>query len=301
MKKTKVKQKVLVVVGPTASGKSALAVRLAKKFSGEVISADSRQVYRGLDIGTGKITKRQMQGIRHHLLDVVNPGQTFTASDFVRLGRQAVEGITKRGKLPIIAGGTGFYIDALLGTISVPEVPPNKKLRASLKKKSVPQLFAQLKQLDPRRAKIIERKNPVRLIRAIEIAKALGKVPPQNSTMIYRSKILGLRVSDAGLRKKIHTRLLARIRQGMITEAQRLRRNSLSLKRMRELGLEYRFLADYLEKKIAKEELLNRIERGNIEYAKRQMRWFKRNKKIHWHSPTELKRIEKKVKRFFKN
>src|SRR5580693_2616583 len=129
-------QKVLVIVGPTASGKSALAVALAKKFKGEIISADSRQVYRGLNIGTGKITKREMRGVPHHLLDVVSPKKIFTAHDFVTHARRAISNIAKRGKLPIIAGGTGFYIDALVGRIVLPDVPVDEKLRARLEKKS---------------------------------------------------------------------------------------------------------------------------------------------------------------------
>src|SRR3989344_3885695 len=160
------KQKVLVIVGPTSSGKSALAVELARTFGGEVISADSRQVYRGLNIGTGKISKREMRGVRHHLLDEVSPHRIFTAHDFVEKGRAAISDIAMRGKLPIIAGGTGFYIDALVGKIALPNVPPNKKLRAQLEKKTAKQLFTMLKKRDPRRAKSIDPHNKRRLVRA---------------------------------------------------------------------------------------------------------------------------------------
>src|SRR6185503_17927169 len=154
------KQKVLVIVGPTSSGKSALAVRLAKRLNGEVISADSRQIYKGLNIGTGKITMREMNGVRHLLLDVSSPKKVFTANDYVRLGRQAIQDISLRGKLPIICGGTGFYIDALLGRVLLADVPPNKKLRSRLSKLSVRKLHAMLQKKDVLRAKTIDRNNP---------------------------------------------------------------------------------------------------------------------------------------------
>ena len=184
-------QKLIVILGPTASGKSDMAVKLAKRFNGEVVSADSRQVYKGLDIGTGKITKKEMQGVKHHLLDVANPKKQFTASDFVDLTSGLIRQIVNRRKVPIICGGTGFYIDALLGDKQIPEVPPNLKLRKELEKKSVEKLFEILKKLDPERAKNIDAKNPRRLIRAIEICKVLGRVPKlhtRNSKSQTRNK-----------------------------------------------------------------------------------------------------------------
>lgn len=170
-------EKILVILGPTSTGKTALSIRLAKRLNGEVISADSRQVYKGLDIGSGKVTKREMKGVPHHLLDIANPKNVFSADDFVKAGRAAVADIISRGKLPLVVGGTGFYIDALLGTIPLPDVAPNPKLRKTLSGKELAWLQARLKRLDPARAKTIDMKNPVRLIRAIEIATALGKVP----------------------------------------------------------------------------------------------------------------------------
>ncbi len=275
--------RILVIVGPTASGKSALAVRLARKLDGEVISADSRQVYKGLDIGTGKITKKEMRGIPHHMMDIVNPSSVFTAHDFIVHGRKAIEDILARGKVPIICGGTGFYIDALLGHITLPDVPANPTLRKRLSQKSPRQLFTILKKLDLKRAKSIDAHNPVRLIRAIEIAKTLGKVPVRKQTPLpYRLEWLGIKLNDATLRKRIHKRLLARMKEGMLREAKRLHREGLSYKRMSELGLEYRYLADFLQKKIDKTELLRKIEQGNIEYTKRQMTYWRRNKEIKW-------------------
>lgn len=285
------RQKVIVIVGPTASGKSAYAVTLARKIGGEVISADSRQVYKGLNIGTGKITKKEMRGVPHHLLDVVSPKKVFTAHDFVERGRAAIEDILAREKTPIICGGTGFYIDALLGRMPLPNVPPNPVLRARLEKKSAPQLFVMLQKLDPRRVKNIDRHNPVRLVRAIEIAKALGKVPTAEeqgdaSRFTARRRLavqwIGLNPSDIILRVKIKRRLVQRMKMGMVAEAKKLHKKGLSYKRMYELGLEYRYLALFLQKKISKEEMLVQLENKIWDYAQRQMRWWKRNSEIKW-------------------
>ena len=174
-------RKVIVILGQTATGKSALAVKIAKKINGEIISADSRQIYKGLDIGTGKITKKEMRGVPHHLLDVANPKKKFSVAEYQKLANSAIAEIITKGKTPIICGGTGFYIDAITKGIIFPEVPPNAKLRKTLEKKSTEQLFDMLKNFDKSRARNIKEKkeqnNKVRLIRAIEIAKALGKVP----------------------------------------------------------------------------------------------------------------------------
>jgi tRNA dimethylallyltransferase len=179
--KTETKIPILVIVGPTASGKTGLAIKLAKERNGEVISADSRQVYKGLDIGTGKVTTAEMDGVKHHLLDVADPKKVFSVSDFQKLGRSAILDIHSRGKLPIVAGGTGFYIQALVDGLVLPEVPPNKTLRKRLEKLSLPELLSELKALDEQRLLTVDTNNPVRIIRAIEIAEALGKVPPLKS------------------------------------------------------------------------------------------------------------------------
>ncbi len=291
--------KIIVIVGPTASGKSALAVKLARRFNGEVISADSRQVYRGLNIGTGKITKRAMRGVPHHLLDVASPSRQYSAGQFKRDATKALRYIVANNKLPIICGGTGFYIDAVLGNISVPEVPPNTKLRKQLGRKTAPQLFTLLKKLDPRRARTIDPHNPVRLIRAIEIAKALGKVPTNNKQpATYNTLKIGLRLPDSELKQKIHVRLFARIREGVVAEARRLHRQGLSWKRMEALGLEYRYLAFYLQGKVTKEEMLKKLETKIWHYAKRQMHWWKKDPHITWYRPTQKKAITSKIKKF---
>ncbi len=281
------KQKLIVILGPTASGKSDLAVKLAKKNNGEVISADSRQVYKGLNIGTGKITKKEMRGVKHHLLDVADPKKQFSVSDFIDLTNKAVVQIVKLGKVPIVCGGTGFYIDSLLGDKQVPEVPPNAKLRKQLEKKSTEKLFKILQKLDPRRAKNIDAKNPRRLVRAIEICKAMGKVPllqtfSSKLKVNYEVLKIGIKIADEELKKRINKRLEKRLKQGMIAETRKLHKQGLSYKRMRELGLEYRRLADYLENKITRPELTSLLQAEIWHYAKRQITWFKKDKSIKW-------------------
>jgi len=273
----------IVILGPTASGKSALAVEIARLAGGEVVSADSRQVYRGLDIGSGKITKREMRGIPHHLLDIADPKRQFSVARYKKLADRAIADIVKRGRLPILCGGTGFYSNAVAENISLPEVSPDNTLRKELAKKRAPELYTMLQKLDPMRAETVEEGNPRRLIRAIEIAKALGEVPrahagKRNHKVLY----IGLNPGEQALRENIHSRLLARMGRGMVAEAKKLRARGISLRRMEELGLEYRYLALYLQNKISREAMLQEIEAKSWQFAKRQMRWWKRNEKIQW-------------------
>jgi tRNA dimethylallyltransferase len=301
----KIKDKVIVIVGPTSSGKSEWAVALAQKLNGEVISADARQVYRGLNIGTGKITEREKQGINHHLLDVANPHRKFSASDFKRLGEKAITKIRKKNRLPIIAGGTGFYIDVLLDRIPLPAIKPNAKLRQSLEKLDTKELYNQLNKLDPRRAKTIDRHNRPRLIRAIEIAKELGQVPTIKIKKTDDQKVLwlGIKTNHQELKEKISNRLKKRLRQGLIAEVKNLRQpivgRGLSNKRLWALGLEYRYINLYLENQLSKTEMLSKLEQEIIKYAKRQMTWFKANQQINW--AEDYQSAEKLVKHFLEN
>jgi tRNA dimethylallyltransferase len=277
-----VKPKIVVICGPTAVGKSDFAVAYALKHNGEVISADSRQVYKGLNIGSGKITKKEMKGVSHYLLDIVSPKKIFTVSDFQKLGGEAIKKILAKKKLPIICGGTGFYIDALVSGVILPEVKPNKELRTKIQKLSTEKLFKMLEKLDSARARTIDKHNKVRLIRAIEIAKALGKVPLLTKESPYEVTYIGLTLSGEILKERIRARLLKRLKQGMITEAKNLHRKGLSWKRMEALGLEYKYLALFLQGKISKPEMIENLLREICQYAKRQMTWFKRNEEIKW-------------------
>lgn len=297
----KVKPKIIVILGPTATGKSALTVSVAKAINGEVISSDSRQVYKGLDLGSGKITVKEMLGVPHHLLDVENPKKIFTVEDFKNLGENAVEKILRKDKIPIICGGTGFYIDALINAVTFPHVFPNPILRKKLQNFDALKLYKILKKLDQNRAKSIDPKNKVRLIRAIEIAKKLGNVPKLTQTKRFDTLKIGLDLPNSILKDKILFRLTDRINKGMVNEVRQLHKKGLSWKRLESFGLEYRFIAMYLEKKISSDEMLTTIQKETLRYAKRQRTWFKRDKEIIWFTkttPSEIRKIKIKVNRF---
>jgi tRNA dimethylallyltransferase len=303
------KPKVIAVVGPTSSGKTALGIYLAQKLGGEVVSADSRQVYKGLNIGTGKVTKKEMAGVPHYLLDVASPKKVFSADDFKKLGERAITSIYRSKKIPIVVGGTGLYADVLLGRMVLPEVPPNLRLRAKLEKKSITELYALLLKKDPERAKNIEPEHKRRLVRALEIAEVLGKNPSKasamgglpNEALPYDVLWLGLNPPQNILHKKIMSRLHARLKAGMLAEAKKLHAGGLSYKRMEALGLEYRAMAQYLRKESRRKVGIptvfdaSGLERAIPHYAKRQLRWFKRNKTIVWvKNKTEALKLAKK-------
>ncbi len=291
--------KIIAVLGPTSSGKSDLAVLLALNFNGEIVSADSRQVYRGLDIATGKITQEEMKGVPHHLLDIADPRERYTVSHFKRDAESAIDNILSRGKLPIICGGTMQYINAVTENFITPEILPDEKLRNELAKKSCEELFEELEKLDPRRAEEIDRNNPRRLVRAIEIALSIGKVPEiPNVPKKYDTLKIGIAVDKETLRARIQERTEKRLKQGMVEEAKHLHAGGLSFERMRELGLEYRYLADYLEGKISEEKLKEEICFKDWQYAKRQMTWMKRDEKIQWFSLLETPAILSLVENF---
>jgi tRNA dimethylallyltransferase len=275
--------KIIIVLGPTASGKSDLAVFLARRYGGEIISADSRQVYKGLDIGSGKITEREMYGVPHYLLDVASPKRIFSVERYKRLAERAIRDILKRGKLPIICGGTAQYINAVLYDHDFPAVKPNMKLRNLLEKKSTEELFAMLQEKDPVRAASIDRHNPRRLIRALEIIISTNKpILPLAKNPQYTFLKIGITRSDEVLRKRIHDRLLKRMRQGMLKEVEKLHGSGLSWKRLDDLGLEYRFISRYLRNLISREDMLSQLEIAIWHYTKRQMTWWKHDKEIHW-------------------
>ena len=283
------KPKILVILGQTATGKSDVAVDLAKKFKGEVISADSRQVYKGMDIGTGKVTKKEMKGVPHYLLDVTDPKKRFSVVDYQRQALKKIQDIIKKRKIPIIVGGTGFYIESLVNDAEFPVAPVNNAFRKKLEKKSAAELFRILKKMDLRRASEIDPKNPIRLIRAIELATAFVKVPviSKEPRKEYEILQIGLRPHPEILKAKIKYRLLKRIDMGMIKEVQNLREKGLSWKRMHELGLEYRYVALFLQNKINKGEMIEGLSNAIWQYAKRQDTWFKRDPLIHWYDPTK--------------
>ena len=271
------KPKIIVILGQTATGKSTLAVSIAKKLKGEIISADSRQVYKGLNIGTGKIDKKEMRGVLHHLLDVANPKSKFSVAEYQKQAIYVIAEIQKRGKFPIICGGTGFYIDAITKGIVFPEVPPNIKLRKELYSKSAIALFEYFKKMDRESEKNIDSKNKVRLVRAIEIAKYLGEVPrPKANPLPYQFIKIGLYLPPDKLKNKVEQRVKKMFKDGLLKEIEKLKRAGVSDKRLKEFGFEYN---NPTPEKVIKE---------TLKYAKRQMTWFKRDKEIKWFDASAL-------------
>jgi len=295
------RNKLIVILGPTASGKTDLSIKLSKKFNGEIVSADSRQVYKGMDVGSGKVTKKEMNGIPHYLLDVANPKTRFSVAQYQKLALKAIKNIQTKNKLPFLVGGTGFYIQSIVDNIIIPEVKPDWKLREKLEKLTVEQMFEKLKKIDLVRAKSIDRYNPRRLVRALEIVLKTGKRVP-TITHIKSPNInilqIGVIKSQKELRNLINKRLLKRLKDNvMINEVKKLRK-SLSWKRLEEFGLEYRHVAQYLQNKISYKEMINKIQIESEHYAKRQVTWFKRDKRINWIK--NYKQADNFIKNFLK-
>jgi tRNA dimethylallyltransferase len=312
-------KKILVILGPTSSGKSDIAIKLAKKNGGEIISADSRQIYRGMDIGTGKIHGAWSMehgafisaGIHHHMIDIVSTKTSYNVVKFKKQTEKIIEDILQRGKLPIICGGTGFWIQAIVDDVNFPEVKPDWKLRKKLEKHSADKLFAMLKKLDPIRAKNIDAKNKVRLIRAIEICKSIKKVPPfytptlekggdkkKSPNTKYHFLQMGLKLSKEELYKNIEKRVLVRFKQGMIKEVEKIHSQGLSWKKIQSFGLAYFWIPLYLQNIISKAELVEKVIQAEKNYAKRQMTWFKWDKRIMWLN--NYRGINKTVNNFLK-
>ena len=275
---------IITIVGPTASGKSALAIDLALALGGEVISADSRQVYRGMDIGTGKVTPEETRGVPHHLLNIADPvTDTYTATDFKYDAEAAITDIVSRGTIPIICGGTFFYLDVLRGKMQPAPVPPNPPLRAELEALPLPALLEHLYSIDQRRATTIDTKNPRRLIRAIEIATALGHVPePIVTDSPYEWKMFGIEITPETLRTRIASRLDERLTAGMTHEVADLRTQGVSDERLISFGLEYRFITEHLRGDYDYETMRTKLYYAICQYAKRQRTWLRRDDTITW-------------------
>ena len=300
--------KIIVILGPTASGKSSAAIQLAKKFNGEILSADSRQIYRGMDIGTGKIEGKSSNikgkkiflstGIAHYGIDIASPKTDYNVAKFKKYADRVIVDILQRGKVPIIAGGTGFWIKSIVDNVTYPEVAPNQLLRSMLRNKTTEELFAMLKKLDPNRAKSIDAKNPVRLVRAIEICKAIGKVPMLKSeNKKYDFLQIGIAREKEELDERIKINVKKRFGSSMIEEVQKLHAAGLSWKKMESFGLSYKFIPQYLKNKnSSEEELIEKIYATEKDYAKRQMTWFKKDPRIVW--LPDYQKIEKIVEEF---
>jgi tRNA dimethylallyltransferase len=313
------KNKVIVISGPTSSGKTKLAVELAFKFGGEIVSADSRQVYKGMDIGTGKdlaeysiVSKVKGQKLKvikipYHLIDVAKPTEQFDLAKYQKLAFNAIGDILERGKLPIVAGGSGLYLQAIVDNYVLSSTGPDEKLRRKLEKLSVEVLYKKLSEINKKFALKLnnsERNNERRLIRYIEIlSKKTKKQENKKANFNYNFVILGLNWPREVLNERIHKRLIDRLeKENMIGEVKRLHKEGVSWKKLESFGLEYKFISLYLQKKLNYEEMVEKLNIASSQFAKRQMSWFRRwerrGRKIVW--VKKYNQAEKIVKEFIK-
>ncbi len=270
--------KIYVVCGPTSTGKSDHAVKLALKVNGEVISADSRQVYIGMDLGTGKITKEEMKGVPHHLLDIKNPNEEFSVEEFQRLAFEKIEDIISRGKVPILCGGTGFYIQSVTDNVIFQEIKPNKELRAELEEKTIEELKQILEKIPKEEGVKVDTENKRRLIRAIEIGEFMGTLACiKRGEQKYDFEFIYLDKPDEELKERIALRLEKRLKAGMVDEVKNLHEEGVSWERLESFGLEYKYIAEFLQGKIDEETMKEEIKIKSRQYAKRQRTWFKRS------------------------
>lgn len=271
--------KLIVIEGTNASGKSGLGVELACRYGGEIISADSRQVFARLDLGSGKITPEEMKGVPHHLIDVCQPGDFFSMADFQRLAYAAIDDIIKRGKIPFLVGGTGLYVDAVADGYELSDCPPDLALRAHLETFDTPALYEMLKEKLPDTE--IEPRNRNRVMRALERLAADDYHPGRRSPR-YQVLRLGVTWEREILRQRIDQRLERRLQQGMVEEVKALLDEGVSPEFLMKLGLEYRYLTRYLRDEIGYGQMVEELSGAIKKFAKRQMTWFRRTRDIHW-------------------
>ena len=286
------KQDMICVAGPTASGKTALAVELALRLGGEVISCDSMQIYRGMDIGTAKPTVEEMRGVPHHLLDVADPDEAFSVSRYVALADAAVQDIRSRGRLPIVAGGTGLYMDSLVlgrAFAPFPETGKRQALEREAEEGGIEPLLARLRAVDPAAAERLHPSDRKRIIRALEVYEETGRTITQHNEESkrlppkYKALWLGLRFEPrALLYERIDRRVLQMMDQGLVREVEGLLRRGISPKATAMQAIGYKEIAAALHGACTMDEAVAAIQQGSRRYAKRQLTWFRRNPELHW-------------------
>ena len=285
------KQQIIVILGPTACGKTALSVAVAQRFNCEIISADSMQVYQGMDIGSAKIKPAEQKGIPHHLLDIMPPNEAFSVADFHRLADQAIADISSRGKLPLICGGTGLYINSLVApynfSSSIDSDPQiREKLRLEFEKNGGEDMYQRLQQIDPHYASKIHPHDSRRLIRALEIYDVSGKAPSElqqeNQPVKYRPIMIGLIADRAKIYRLNEQRIELMLDEGLVEEVKKLLDVGVSRDAVSMQGLGYKQIAAYLAGEITLDEAVDILKRDTRRFAKRQITWFKRDPRICW-------------------
>lgn len=280
------KAALVVIIGPTASGKSALGIALAQRFNGEIVSADSRQVYRGLDIGTAKVTPAERALVPHHLLDVADPQDIYTVSQFQHDAIAAINDILARHRQPFLVGGSPHYIQAVIDNLDIPHVPPQPELRAELETRPLPDLLAQLEELDPQSAAIIDRNNPRRVLRALEVCLVSGKPFSEQRGMnhpLYNNLLSGIQWPRDVLYRRIDKRIDERMELGLVQEVENLLARGLKHERLETLGLEYRFVSRWLRSEFTDEaEMVQRLKYATHDFVRRQLSWFRKDQRILW-------------------
>ncbi len=294
----------IAIVGPTAVGKTALAIRLAEDFQGEIVSADSRQVYRGMDIGTAKPTAEEQRRVPHCLIDLINPGEAFTLAQYQRLAYMAIAGVHARGRLPLLVGGSGLYVRAVLEGLTIPRVAPNPARRAELEQADAATLYARLQQLDPRASARIDPRNKRRVIRAIEVCEATGK--PVSTLQVrkapnYRVLRIGLTLPREELYRRINARVDAMMAAGLVDEVRRLLAKGYDLDTPSMSGLGYRQIALYVKGEATLDEAVRLLKRDTRRFVHHQYSWFRPDDvRIDWFdlSTTRYEAVRDRVAQF---
>ena len=332
--------KIIVLLGPTASGKTDLGIILAKKFNGEIISADSRQVYRGMSVGTGKpngvwqdgqrqgilrvvypdprvgaqddgdvqddnARKREyiVEGVPHYLMDIIEPDEDFTLSDFKKMAEEKIWDILKRGKMPIIVGGTGLYVWSIVDNLDMPAVAPDAALRVELEKKSLEEQVKLLEEKDPETAKKIDLKNPRRVLRALEVCLDSGKSfveQRKQAPPLFNALQIGLNWPRTEIYERIEKRIDGQIKDGWVGETEDLVKAGFDWKLPSMSGIGHKQLGEYLRGEKTLEKAIEEIKQKTRNYAKRQVTWFKRDKRIKWIDKNNLDEAIELVKNFIK-
>ena len=285
------KPKVIVICGPTASGKTSLSVELAKKCNGEIISADSMQIYKDMNIGTAKVTQEEMQGIKHYMIDIVSPTERYSVAEFKVQAEKAIEEILKKGKTPIIAGGTGLYVNSLIYNIQYNDIKIDEEYRKYLEerveKEGLQSLYEEAKNIDFEAMKSISKNDKKRILRVLEMYHQTGKTKTElekesrKEEVKYDYKVYAINWEREELYKRINKRVDIMIEQGLIKEVEKILKKYDKFPTAMQ-GLGYKEVVEYLDKKITKEEMIEKIKMETRRYAKRQITWFKKIENVKW-------------------